>query len=292
MPHSQAHEGPGPSPSHLAVPPCTHGKGAREGTRPPPFPIRVQGGRTGHSAPPHRVGPALSLLSVQLRPRGQGACKGRLPHLSMAPYARKGAREAGHPPSLSHSHGRGVHEGTPPRLSASPPPPPSPPFPLCATPFAQKGVTRGHTAPTPLFPIRAEGGCTRACPPGTPLPLGHATPSARGTPNARAHHPQSHPSPFTRKGVARGYAAPGTSLPPWSRRPVCVGKVHAKARPHPSSFARKGCARRHATPFTQDGAHEAKPSPPPHVLRSRAGAVSVCPHLLRLHPVFARHSTT
>ncbi|KAH9049799.1 hypothetical protein EDB83DRAFT_2317224 [Lactarius deliciosus] len=188
--------------------------------------------------------------------------------MAIPPCSRgKGTREGTGPPtpSLPHSHGRGAQRGhTAPPLRIAPAPFP---FPLCATPFVQKGCAQ---------------------PPTPPFPLGHATLYAQGT---RGHATWFPPSPFAWKrcmwgrrpqhpfplgraapyvweGGTRGHAIPGLALP-YSRR----WGVHT------ASFAR-------------EGAHEAKPCPPPHVSRSRAGAVSVRPCSPRPHPVFARRSMT
>ncbi|KAH8979215.1 hypothetical protein EDB86DRAFT_3141892 [Lactarius hatsudake] len=74
---------PFPCPWH---PICVEGwctRGARKGTRPPPFPICVEGGCTGALRPttprwPH----PFPLVRALPRSRRQGACEGRPPHLS------------------------------------------------------------------------------------------------------------------------------------------------------------------------------------------------------------------
>ncbi|KAH8981949.1 hypothetical protein EDB86DRAFT_2834650 [Lactarius hatsudake] len=143
---------PGPSPSHLAAPPCTRGKG--DGTQP---------GGTPRRPPP-------------------------LPSCLHRPIRAEGARDAGHPPFLSHSRGRGAHDGTPPRLSTSP--------------------------PAPALPSSRH--------PDASLPIGRATPSARGT---RVH---AAPGSTRAEGVHAGT--------PCRTR----GKGACDPRPHPSPFARKG----------------------------------------------------
>ncbi|KAH9007546.1 hypothetical protein EDB84DRAFT_1572767 [Lactarius hengduanensis] len=208
-----------------------------------------------------------------------GACEGK----TRGKGTRKGTRPLG--PSLPHSRGRGTTRADRPALF---------PFPLRATPFARKGGTGAHEGTPPRL---------SASPPPSPPSL-LAPPGTRGTPPPLS--PLAAP-PHTRgdrEGMPPPVPAfpirtpPPASLPPWLRRP---GVARGYAAGHlPSPFAappgtrekgaREGIraewgARGHAAPFAREGAHEAKPTPPPYVSRSGAGAVSV-------RPRSPRHSTT
>ncbi|KAH9047210.1 hypothetical protein EDB84DRAFT_1435010 [Lactarius hengduanensis] len=237
--------------------------------------------------------------------------------LAAALYARKGAREARDPPAPPFPLGRAAplawnggvrrqdaRKGDP-QGHATPRPLPSP--------FARKGYDEGRPPrPLPLpssrHPVRAERGHVRHDTP--PFPLGLRRPIRAGI--ARACHPRFQPSPFARRprhpfplGCAAPYAreggmrsaTPGATLPPFARKGVARGYAAGHL---PSPFAappgtrekgaREGIraewgARGHAAPFAREGAHEAKPTPPPYVSRSGAGAVSV-------RPRSPRHSTT
>ncbi|KAH9009310.1 hypothetical protein EDB85DRAFT_1903142 [Lactarius pseudohatsudake] len=203
---------PCPSSSYLAAP-VRAGKGARDppalpfpsrgrgayGSTPPHHPasapalpscprnpVRTDRGRARPDRPtsPRRPPPAPSLLSAPPHSRGVRACEGK--------NTRKGDTRKGDTrghatprPLLPHSRGRGAREGTPPRLSASPPPsspslfaPPhsrgrgahdtaplsaSPPplslpssrrvrgqaAPTCGAPFAREGVHEAKPTPPP-----------------------------------------------------------------------------------------------------------------------------------------------
>ncbi|KAH9020873.1 hypothetical protein EDB84DRAFT_1565499 [Lactarius hengduanensis] len=278
-------------------PPCTRGKGAREARDPPapPFPL-------GHAAPLAWNG------GVRRQDARKGDTQGHAtPRPLPSPFARKGYDEGRPPrplplPSSRHpvraERGHVRHDT---------------PWPL-PCPFARKGGARGHTAP-PLrvaptlspFSPRATRHARHATP---PFPLGRAAPYARGS---RGHAtpgsslPHSHaapgiPSPLAAPPRTRGKGAceappPGATLPPFARKGVARGYAAGHL---PSPFAappgtrekgaREGIraewgARGHAAPFAREGAHEAKPTPPPYVSRSGAGAVSV-------RPRSPRHSTT
>ncbi|KAH9017871.1 hypothetical protein EDB85DRAFT_2154907 [Lactarius pseudohatsudake] len=248
------------------------------------FPIcvekRTQEGQAG--APPHPLHRAPPRSRVDRDAPGKGA------HMK-----RGGAR--GHaaplPPPLPYplsaspcSRGKVAHEGTPSHPSPPPPPcvpfacgapsrrrlfslsPPALPFPLVrAALYAQKGAREaGHPPP---FPIRAEGGRTRAhrrLSASPPLPLSSpslfAPPRSRGKGHARARHPRLHPSPFGRKGCTRArrpqYPFPLGRAAPYAREGGMRG--HATPGPIlPHSRGRAG-ARRHAAPFAREGAYEAK----------------------------------
>ncbi|KAH9008621.1 hypothetical protein EDB83DRAFT_2531646 [Lactarius deliciosus] len=219
---------------------------------------------------------------------------------------------------------RAAHEGMPP----------PPPFPVRGTPFARKGGARGHVAPGPSSPcMRGKGArdppafpspfAQRGAHVGTPHhsasappPPLHVCPAAAAASllsvpiraewgRARARRAERgyatlrpHPSPFARKGGARGHTAPplriASTLPSGWRRPVRAG--HARARDPgsilPHSRGRVCMRACRPAPFAREGAHEAKPSLPPHVSRSRAGTVSVRPCSSRPHPVLAHHSTS
>ncbi|KAH9037563.1 hypothetical protein EDB84DRAFT_1655280, partial [Lactarius hengduanensis] len=236
------------------APSCMRGKGARD---PLPSPFAREGG---------------ALFPTTPRP---------FPLVRTAPYARKGHARPATPslplPSSRHPvRAEGVHAGTPPPV----PFPPWPRRPVRAgrgharardprphsSPFARKGGTRGHVAPSPRRPRHLASS------------LGPRHPIRAGWRHARARYP--HPSPFTRKGAHEGTPpipipiAPGPSL--WPRRPYArkwgtrahtplVRKgVHEGTTPpaapyarvrhtraHPSSFARKGAHRVHAAPYAQ-----------------------------------------
>ncbi|KAH9002776.1 hypothetical protein EDB86DRAFT_2827154 [Lactarius hatsudake] len=91
-----------------------------------------------------------------------------LPSCLRRPIRTEGARDAGHPPFLSHSRGRGTHDGTPPHLSTSPPAPalPSSRHPDASLPIGRATPsvrgTRVHAAPGST---RAEGvhACRAVC---------------------------------------------------------------------------------------------------------------------------------
>ncbi|KAH9009382.1 hypothetical protein EDB85DRAFT_1903112 [Lactarius pseudohatsudake] len=202
---------PCPSSSYLAAP-VRAGKGARD---PPalPFPSRGRGaygstpphhpasapalpswGVRGQTAPPLHVGPAPapSLLSAPPHSRGVRACEGK--------NTRKGDTR-GHAtprPLLPHSRGRGAREGTPPRLSASPPPS----SPSLFAPPRSRGRGAHDTAPL------------SASPPPLSLPSsrrvrGQATPTC-GAPFVREGVHEAKPTPppsVSRSGAGRSQCA-------------------------------------------------------------------------------------
>ncbi|KAH9027937.1 hypothetical protein EDB85DRAFT_2148164 [Lactarius pseudohatsudake] len=223
-----------------------------------------------------------------------------------------GLRALPSPPSAPpHMRGRGAHKGMPP-----------PPFSLSAAPHSCGKRAHEGTWPLP-FPLgrATRKGGTRGHVTPRPLPSPLATP-----PRLSASPPPSSPSLFAPPrscgNGAREARRPQHPFPPWLHRPVRAGRGQAKRHPlrHPSPihagtpplappfpfgraarYAREGgCegiradrgAHGHAALFAQEGAHEAKLCPPPHVSCSRASAVSVRPRSPRPHPVFARHSTT
>ncbi|KAH9048701.1 hypothetical protein EDB84DRAFT_1434112 [Lactarius hengduanensis] len=129
--------------------------------------------------------PHLSALSLPSSPSlftppcscGKGACE------PPAICAEGGARwhiapplHVSPTPSLCHTTGMEVHNGTPPHLSASAPPPSLPSYPFmwngCTRArHAERGHMRAHVLALP-FPIRAEGGCiTPPCSPCRPRPF-------------------------------------------------------------------------------------------------------------------------
>ncbi|KAH9023423.1 hypothetical protein EDB85DRAFT_2292852 [Lactarius pseudohatsudake] len=240
-----------PGPSLLPHPRRhVHAEGWRTGTFPhhsasaPPLPscprspVRADRGRAkaGRPTSPRR-----------LRPHP-------FPLVRTAPYARKGAREAGHPPSFP-IRAEGVHAGTPP-------PVPFPPWPRRPVRAA-----RGHAIPGPPFPIRAEGGCARACRLPSPLPPTPPLPAPYARDGGHATRP--HPSPFTRKGVHEG-----------TRPPIPIA-------PGPSPLGNAARTRGHGAP-ERTRVHEGTTPPaapyalaryhpgPPFPIRAEGGAPSEC----------------
>ncbi|KAH9008533.1 hypothetical protein EDB84DRAFT_1596267, partial [Lactarius hengduanensis] len=254
-PRLSASPPPPPSSPSLFAPPRLRGKGAREGATPgpPPFPIRAEGGGGTRA----------------YRPR-------HLPSPLAAPPCPRGEREGTPPPAPPFPiRAEGVHAGTPP---------PAPPLLPWAPPHA-RGMearrprpprTRGHATggctracrlvvpdtspsrpvraawrhagarhPRPTLPHSRGRGCTRACRPRPSPSLGPRQPVRAGWRHARAPPPVPHPSPFARKGGARGHAAPSPRCPDTSpSRPVRAGNARARhPRLHPPPFARKGCTR-------------------------------------------------
>ncbi|KAH9015458.1 hypothetical protein EDB85DRAFT_2025358, partial [Lactarius pseudohatsudake] len=110
---------------------------------------------------------------------------------------------------------------------------------------------------SPSRPVRARWRHARACRPRPSPSLGPRQP-VRGT---RGRHPRPpHPSPFARKGGARGHAAPtrGHATPP--RGHDAPGRPVRTGTPHPGP----------PFPIRADGtgARECTPSPPPPSLLS------------------------
>ncbi|KAH9017898.1 hypothetical protein EDB85DRAFT_1897444 [Lactarius pseudohatsudake] len=262
--------GPWPLPFPLSHATLYAQKGS---TRPAPFPICVEGGCTRALRPTTSRRPSPFPLVCADR----GHAKADHPTSSCLlwplPIRTEGACEAGHPPLPFPFARKGGSQGHTALPLCVAPAPALFPFPLRATPFVQKGGTQGHTTPTPLFPIRAEGGCMQACHPGTSLPLGCATLSAWGT----RGHATPHPSPFALKGVAHhpwpipfplGCAAPYA----WER---CM-QGPGPTLPH---LCRRGM---HAgTPPHSHGKRHTRPSPTsPHVVQQgRHGLCAPTPHL-------------
>ncbi|KAH9069671.1 hypothetical protein EDB83DRAFT_2314066 [Lactarius deliciosus] len=136
------HATPGPS--------LPHSRGRGGGTGAPPLcvgpvhpfphvratPFVQTGGVRGQTTPPLHVGPGPtpSLLSAPSHSRGKGTCEAPLPPSLFAP---------------PRSCGKGARD---PRPLLSP----------LATPPRTRGEREGTLPPVPPFPIRAEGGCTRA----------------------------------------------------------------------------------------------------------------------------------
>ncbi|KAH9024801.1 hypothetical protein EDB85DRAFT_1894143 [Lactarius pseudohatsudake] len=174
--------------------------------------------------------------------------------LSAAPHCGKRAHEGTWPPPLPFPLGRAIRKGGTR--------PPAPPFPIRA---------EGRTRPPPPFPLAAPphsrrmGACEgktrgKGTLKGTRL-LGPSLPRSRGKGAREACHPLA-PSPFARKGGARGHASPhrprplpllslrhparearhppALPFPPWPRLPVRAGNARAcHPRFHPSPFARR-----------------------------------------------------
>ncbi|KAH9009343.1 hypothetical protein EDB85DRAFT_2058378 [Lactarius pseudohatsudake] len=151
--------------------------------------------------------------------------------------------------------------------------------------------TREGTPPASPFPIRVEGGCTRAC------------------------RPRPSPSLGPRQPGARGHAAPGTSPPPLGRATPCARDGGTRGHDAP------GCPVRAGTPHPgppfpiraeggapkQGHASARRPRPrlpscPRHPVRAERGhakpcraagpARSPCACVHRARTPFARHSTT
>ncbi|KAH8997030.1 hypothetical protein EDB86DRAFT_2829057 [Lactarius hatsudake] len=133
-----------------------------------------------------------------------------LPSCPRRPVRVEGARDAGHPPFLSHSRGRGAHDGTPPRLSTSPP---APALPSSCHPDASLPIGRA-TPSTRGTRVHAAPGSTRA--------EGVHTGTPRRTRGKGACDPRPHPSPFARKGVHAG--TPLRSREQGLTRPSRVGQ--------------------------------------------------------------------
>ncbi|KAH9046225.1 hypothetical protein EDB84DRAFT_1629087 [Lactarius hengduanensis] len=146
--------------------------------------------------------------------------------------------------------------------------------PLSAPPYSREtgahedkertGVCR--LSPCLRHPVRVEGG-PRCPPPPSPsllpvAPRSHGMGAHKGTPTPVP------PFPFAQKRCARGLTAPLLRVAPASSPPPSLLSA-------PPPFARKGACEGNApsrgAPFAREGAHEAKPSPPPHVSRSRVG---------------------
>ncbi|KAH9022537.1 hypothetical protein EDB83DRAFT_2320293 [Lactarius deliciosus] len=276
----------------------------------------------------NRVCKDLSSLPSPSHPRPFASKRGHIMHRSVRAQTRKGGahgtrrhfplgrpalftRKGGHKgtlspaPSLPHSRGR-AHEGAPPLSVAF-----GLPFPLAALPCTRgKGTREGTGPPPPPFLIHAEGGHNEGTPPRLfapprscrkgardPRPLPPPLDAPPCTRRERIGHatPWFPPSPFAWKGCMRG-CRPWHPFPfPLGHAAPCVreGRTPGHAIPTTLPHSRGwGGARRHTASFAQEGVHEAKPCPPPHVSRSRAGAVSVRLCSLRPHPVFACHSTT
>ncbi|KAH9011219.1 hypothetical protein EDB84DRAFT_1445290 [Lactarius hengduanensis] len=226
----------------------------------PPFPIRAEGVRRGQTAPP-----SSPSLFAPPRSRGKGAREARHPLAPPLPIRAEGGRTRAHRPASP----RRPH-----------------PLPLLSSRHPAREARHPPFPPWPRRPIRA--GIARACHPRFqpspfarrprhPFPLGCAAPYAREG-GMRSATPGATLPPFARKGVARGYAA-GHLPSPFAAPP---GTREKGAR---EGIRAEWGARGHAAPFAREGAHEAKPTPPPYVSRSGAGAVSV-------RPRSPRHSTT
>ncbi|KAH9003929.1 hypothetical protein EDB83DRAFT_2324249 [Lactarius deliciosus] len=257
----------------------------REGTPPPPFPIRV-----GAPALPLRDRPA---------PYAREGARDPRPHPS--PCARKGGVR-GH--TAPYAHGKGAREGTPPPPYTRGAPPPLPvalgPFPLprVTTPPCTRG--KGHAIPGPTLPH----GRGREVYEGTPP----RTRTGRDAREARRRFPLPvavgpSPSPVMHRPGAREGTRPGPNLPhshgrgggphaaPLRPRPPLAAPPGTREHATPGPTLPLGRAVRHTwkgtregkpppaggAPFAREGAHETKPSPPPYISRSGAGAVSVRP---------------
>ncbi|KAH9033726.1 hypothetical protein EDB83DRAFT_2319016 [Lactarius deliciosus] len=183
-------------------------------------PFMRKAGARGHVAPPL---PSWSCHPVRAewgRARALRPTTPSLPRpfpLRTAPFAQiegktrgKGACEGTRPPgpSLPHSRRRGAHDGTPPRLSASPSPS------LFAPPHSH-----------------GKGACEGTRPPGSTLPPWPRRHARVG--NARARHPRPHPSPFTRKVLYAG-------TPPRTRGKGAREGMPPPALPH---LREGGCTR-------------------------------------------------
>ncbi|KAH9159268.1 hypothetical protein EDB89DRAFT_2084157 [Lactarius sanguifluus] len=257
--HEGTHHRP-PSPRRPRPLPFPFGRAAvREGTPPPPFPVRVG------TPPPLTVAPGPSPSPVTAPPRH--ATRPLLfPRDRPAPYAREGALEGTRSPAPlfpmraeGHTtHGKGAREGT--RS-------PAPPFPRDRpAPYAREGGMRGAPPPPPWPPrtrgkgharardhrphpstMHAEGHTTHGKgaregtqPPGPPFPRDRTIPYARewGTRGAPPPplplglpplpFPRDRPTPYAREGRARDH---GPTLPPCARRGTPrTGRVHVRAR--------------------------------------------------------------
>ncbi|KAH9017031.1 hypothetical protein EDB85DRAFT_1897815 [Lactarius pseudohatsudake] len=262
-------------------------------TLPPPFPpfplhSRTVVSRTVVDDPPHPIrvekGTPDAPFHAERGARGSGAHNARrptsprqlrprsIPLVCTAPYAWKGARKAGHPPSLPHSRRRGRTRAHRPASPRRPRPHPltlpSSRHPVCT----ERGHARARHPPGPLFPICAEGGCTRACRPPVPSPSVRATWFAgkaahEGTPPPSPSVPPLPPwprRPFAQKGCIRGHAATALSFSP--------GPSHEGMPPPALPFS-------WATPARTCGmeAREgATPGPPPFPIRAEGGRARAC----------------
>ncbi|KAH9042901.1 hypothetical protein EDB83DRAFT_2318077 [Lactarius deliciosus] len=278
---AREHVAPGPSPSHSAAPPCTRGKGARD-PQSLPSSFAQKGGVREHS--PHHSASAPALPSCPRNPvRADRGRSRRPPHLftsAPAPPPSVCATPIATPgPSLPHSHGRGTHEGTPPRLSTSP-------LPLLPSLFVPPRSSGMGARDPPA--VRAEEGAR--CHPRPRFPnLRHPVRTEWG--RTIAHRPTSphrrHPYPFphsrscewvrkhTQKGDTRGHAIPGPSLP-HSRGRGAQDTAPLSASPPPLSLppsrrVQGQAAPSRGAPFAREGAHEAKPS---RLSMCRAGPLS------------------
>ncbi|KAH9021086.1 hypothetical protein EDB84DRAFT_1565447 [Lactarius hengduanensis] len=146
------------------------------------------------------------------------------------------------------------------------------------SPFARKRCARG--AP----PLPAATGPSLDRP--TPAPPFHIR-TAEGRTACRRPFPLDLTAPYAREGGTR---PPGPSLPHSCGRGDTAPLSRVAPAPAPPSLpssrrVRGQAAPSRGAPFAREGAHEAKPTPPPYVSRSGAGAVSV-------RPRSPRHSTT
>ncbi|KAH9053945.1 hypothetical protein EDB83DRAFT_2617785 [Lactarius deliciosus] len=203
------------------------GGGEISGTQslPPPsllphlHPIRVEGGAQGHVAPS--------------------------PSPSPLPCTRR-MGDAAPGPSLSHSHGRGAHEGTPLRA-------PTLPIPSSCHPIR---VKRGHANPRPLpSPLRVEGGRTSPFPfaqkgsrmhEGTP-PRTHGK-GHEGHPVATGPSlsPFDHAALYAQERGTRGGTPPPDHAALYARERDAQGQ--ATPRSHPFHSRGKGAHEGHVTP--------------------------------------------
>ncbi|KAI9430285.1 hypothetical protein H4582DRAFT_2063983 [Lactarius indigo] len=153
----------------------------------------------------------------------------------------------------AHEERRGAHKGMPPPSPFSHIP--------TAIPAAWKGSARARRrptssiAPSPPFPICAEGRQTRARHPRhrPPLPLPRPPVARRGHARAlRTPYPLPHPC-----GREANEGAPPSTPPPSPlAAPPCGAEGTRKGTVHhapPSPFVRKGGAQGHAAPVHADG---------------------------------------
>ncbi|KAH9014933.1 hypothetical protein EDB84DRAFT_1567932 [Lactarius hengduanensis] len=247
----------------IASPPSSPPISAAE-ERPAPYPL--------HHAPPRsradRGAPGSLPLPPQKGARMGGGARGHaapspsspLPPVRATPVRTEGGVPSPLSPSLSPmlSHSRAAHG----HAAACSPRRPRPSLPHSA----RKGArgTRRPLSPPPSaspFPWPRPPCPRKGARGGTPPPaLGRAAPDAREGGGTRGHVIPGPTLPHSRGRGARGYAAP-----------------YARGHATPDPIVHAGTP----PPFAREGAHEAKPCPPPHVSRSRADAVSVRPAFTR-----------
>ncbi|KAH9015192.1 hypothetical protein EDB84DRAFT_1567811 [Lactarius hengduanensis] len=186
----------------------------------PPWYVR-EGGTRGHAAP----GPTLPYS------RGREMREGMPPPLPVAPDTspsrpvRAGWRHARAPLPAPHSSPFARKGGARRCAALSPRRPRHLPFP----PRTREMEAREGTPPALPFPIRAEGGCTRACRPRPSLSLGPCQLVRAGWRHARAPPPAPHlPHSRGRGGCTRACrllspSPPAPPLLPWAAPPHTRG---------------------------------------------------------------------